>query len=386
MLIHKPNYSVIAAGVVDAITPSDGLTPLQHSLMHSVFEMLYGHDLVLNDPGERFWAGVPSLSTRAQYFAGYVYDDPASQEYANLMILGAFVLRPLPAEVVERIEAYFKAMNVDDTLLGIARQMVDVEVCIKGDAYEQIGYTQGWTNVDKPWSPCTDEQLFAMWDGLSSLPPDTIGYQVHRFYIDRGFRFPGHPDGAAPLLSQHDWVHVLADYGSKVDAELEVFAFIAMAAGTVEAFALLAMVVSLFESGLLCNAADGFFERHPDNLSLHGCTIRVADAMRRGRAVAANMPIDFMSMDWFAVADLKVETLRQTWAVPPKSLKAIEAGSKGPFEQGGISEFQLQQAIDVYGNDDPNTPENRNYIAEMFQFLTGLAKRCDDGSNGASDA
>lgn len=38
-----------------------------------------------------------------------------------------------------------------------------------------------------------------------------------------GFSCPGPPGSAPPLLAQHDWVHVLADYGSTVESELEVF-------------------------------------------------------------------------------------------------------------------------------------------------------------------
>jgi hypothetical protein len=46
-------------------------------------------------------------------------------------------------------------------------------------------------------------------------------------------------------------VHVLADFGTTVESELEVFAFIAQANDDLHAFSLLAMVVSLFETGYL---------------------------------------------------------------------------------------------------------------------------------------
>ena len=88
-------------------------------------------------------------------------------------------------------------------------------------------------------------------------------------YRARGFVFPGRPGSAPPLLAQHDWVHVLADYGTTVESELEVFAFIARANDDMRAFSLLAMVVSLFETGYL-RAGRRLFEAFPGQLSQAG--------------------------------------------------------------------------------------------------------------------
>jgi len=55
------------------------------------------------------------------------------------------------------------------------------------------------------------------------------------------FEFPGRPGSAPPLLAQHDWMHVIGHYGSTVEAELEVFAFISRANDDPRAFSLLAM-------------------------------------------------------------------------------------------------------------------------------------------------
>ena len=86
------------------------------------------------------------------------------------------------------------------------------------------------------------------------------------FYRARGFAFPGAPGSAPPLLAQHDWVHVLADFGTTVECELEVFAFIARANDDMRGFSLLAMVVSLFETGYLRTGA-GLFESDLGHLS-----------------------------------------------------------------------------------------------------------------------
>ena len=96
-----------------------------------------------------------------------------------------------------------------------------------------------------------------------------IGRRVHDFYQARGFRFPGEPGSAPPLLAQHDWVHVLGDFGTTVECELEVFGFIARASHDPQAFALLAMAILLFQTGTLASAA-GIFEADAGHLCATG--------------------------------------------------------------------------------------------------------------------
>ena len=82
----------------------------------------------------------------------------------------------------------------------------------------------------------------ARWRSLAALPTGTVGRGVHDFSLARGFAFPGEPGSAPPLLAQHDWVHVVADHGTTVENEIEVFGLIARANDDPRAFSLLAMV------------------------------------------------------------------------------------------------------------------------------------------------
>ena len=59
-------------------------------------------------------------------------------------------------------------------------------------------------------------------------------------YDSRGFELPGAPGGAPPDLAQHDFVHVLADYGTNLRGEVEVFALIGRADPDPKGFAWLA--------------------------------------------------------------------------------------------------------------------------------------------------
>ncbi len=51
--------------------------------------------------------------------------------------------------------------------------------------------------------------------------------------------------------------------------------------------------------------------------------------------------IDFLRMDWFAVAHRTCEDLRERFHLVPKSAAAVAAGAVGPWEPGGISPFQM---------------------------------------------
>ena len=106
--------------------------------------------------------------------------------------------------------------------------------------------------LDSAWAFSEDdEEMAAQWRSLEHLSPDSLGRKVWELYQARGFAFPGTPGSAPPMLTQHDWLHVLADYGTTVESEVEVFGLIARANDDLHAFSLLAMVISLFETGYL---------------------------------------------------------------------------------------------------------------------------------------
>jgi hypothetical protein len=106
------------------------------------------------------------------------------------------------------------------------------------------------------------------------------------------------------------------------------------------------MVISLFERGYLATGA-GLFEASPGHFSSHPhMALRLADAMRRGALchdeVTGADSIDFLQMDWFAVAAVPCADLRERFHLVPKDPAAFEAGSVGPWEPGGISPFQIE--------------------------------------------
>lgn len=332
---------LLSHGLVAAVAPPGGLTDTQRLLLDAVVSAMTGYPPTFDGP-ELDAAGLATvLADRAPEFRGRI---------VQLMVLLGLVLRPIPEEVADRIGLYASALGVEEGMIDIAREFAHGSLGLAAFDFERNGYTASWDEsaatalrttaaLAGPWEEDpADAGLAAQWQALEELPRGTLGRRVAEFYLARGFTYPGTAGSAPPLLAQHDWVHVLADYGTTVESEIEVFAFIARANEDLHAFSLLAMVVSLFETGYLRTGA-GLFESSPGHLSERGMAPRLADAMRRGAQCQGS--IDFMRVDWFDLAALPLEQAREHFAVPEKSAVALGAGSVGPWEPGGISPFQL---------------------------------------------
>ena len=334
--------AVLSRGILGAVTPPSGLTEIQRLLVESLFASMTGHPAVFDRPvlgPEQFGH---ALARRNREFRTRI---------VQLMVLLALVVRPLPTELTSRVAAYARELEVEEGMLEVAARFADGSLGLAAVDFERNGYTADWHPEDarvlhtsrelsSAWEASAgDLALAEQWTALEALDPGTLGRSITDFYRARGFVYPGLPGSAPPLLAQHDWVHVVADYGTTVESELEVFAFIARANDDMRGFSLLAMVVSLFETGYLRSGA-GLFEYSPGHLSGQGMAVRVADAMRRGALCVGS--IDFLRTDWFALAERPVDEVRAHFGVVAKSPEARSAGSVGPWSVGGISPFQVE--------------------------------------------
>ncbi len=159
-----------------------------------------------------------------------------------------------------------------------------------------------------------DPELEERWRAFADLPGETLGRRVWEMYEGRGFGLPGTPGGAPTYLAQHDFVHVLADYGTNLKGELEVFGLIGRADPDPKGFAWLATLVGLFETGYI--SSTGFFDRDVREpiIRAPGMHQRVADAIRRGKVVCDRYGIDLFEVDYYELADRSVD--RDTRATP----------------------------------------------------------------------
>ncbi len=160
-------------------------------------------------------------------------------------------------------------------------------------------------------------------------------------YDSRGFEAAGRARRpAGRYLAQHDFVHVLADYGTNLRGEVEVFALIGRADPDPKGFAWLATLIGLFETGYITSS--GFFDRDVRDpvIQAPGMHVRVADGIRRGKVIWQRCDMDLFEFDYHAHATLPVDEVREIVGVPPKSEAALAAGSAALDSFEGMSETQ----------------------------------------------
>jgi hypothetical protein len=352
---------IIADGVASASAPAGGLLPVQRSLILALTDAMSGHEVTLDDR--------PVLS--AGEFAGIMARRalPFRTRMVQYMVLSALLLHPIPEEVAENVASFARELEVEEGMVRVAGEFAHGSLGLAAVDFVRNGYEGTWNEeasaaavhsshvLHDAWEfSVADPELAAQWAALEHFPPDSIGRGVWEMYQSRGFTFPGAPGSAPPLLAQHDWVHVLGEYGTTVESEVEVFGLIARANDDMHAFSLLAMVISLFETGYLARGA-GLFESSPGHFSADGrMAVRLSDAMVRGARchddVTGSDSIDFLQMDWFTVAHQSCKELRERFHLTPKSQAAIDAGSVGPWERGGISPFQMKCGRDLAAAQD----------------------------------
>ena len=153
--------------------------------------------------------------------------------------------------------------------------------------------------------------------GLNSdrLPEGTLGRGVFKLYQSRGFVFPGSP-GISTTVARTarlgPCARRLRHHGRIGAGGLRLHR---PGQRRHAGFSLLAMVISLFETGYLRTGA-GLFEASPvTSRRTTASPLRIADAMRRGAlcrdSVLGIDSIDYLHLDWFTIADLSVTDARR---------------------------------------------------------------------------
>jgi hypothetical protein len=366
---RQDEVQFIARGVLTVVAPPEGLTRVQalcfRAMSDAMTETTLDLDAVEPIDATEFAEG---LARRAEDFR---------VRMVQIMVILALLLRQLPREVADRLQEFANEMNVGEEcrdLLAATRHLAAGSLGLAMADFERNGYetmafersgAEGEHTAAEFWAATPhDPELAARWAALEDCPDGSLGRRIWEFYRARGFEFPGTPGSAPPALAQHDWIHVLADYGTMVESELEVFGLISRASDDPRAFSLLVQVLGLFEAGYL-QAGMGLFQMDVGHVSTHESemAIRLGDALKRGAWAAwqhnlandTDTGIDFLAVDWFEHAAKPVEQVRAEFFLVDKAEKseaAVAAGSVGPWEPGGISPFQAaagQAAADAAG-------------------------------------
>ena len=291
----------------------------------------------------------------AEVMAGQ--SEESRRRVVHIMVLAELILRPIPPEVARRVSAYADALGANDQFVRIARRYAQGAFGLAWLDLHRNGFAEHWemarmdqlkTNVkleDQLALGVEDRPLAELWHSFQHFAPGTLGRTVWDMYRGRGFALPGSMGGASAYLAQHDFVHVLADYGTNLPGELEVFSLIARADPDPKGFAWVATLVGLFDTGYVESA--GFFdvdikERRLNSPAMH---VRIADALHRGRTLREQLGTDLLEVDYHDFTSQPLDDVRHELGLTPKSERALTARSPGVFDRDGLTPFQLQ-----YGN------------------------------------
>ncbi len=351
---------LVARGIATAVAPETGLTDVQADLLEAIASALTGIDVdyrALEPLGPDGLAAV--LEGR---------DLEYRQRIVHHMVLGELVLRPIPTVVAHRVAKYADALGIKDDFVRVARRYAQGAYGLAWKDLQRNGFVEHVQDAgdadaeargrrapgrggSAPFVPAeVDPELAARWIAFADLPDESLGHSVWEMYDGRGFALPGTPGGAPAYLAQHDFVHVLADYGTNLRGELEVFAFIGRADPDPKGFAWLATLTGLFETGYI--PTTGFFDRDVSErvIQAPGMHQRIADAIRRGKVVSQRYGVDLFEVDYHELAARPVPEVREILSIPPKGPGAVAAGCVGPFSLEGMSETQRRAVAQRRGD------------------------------------
>ncbi|MFI5043593.1 MAG: hypothetical protein ACHQDC_02265 [Acidimicrobiales bacterium] len=338
---------LVARGIATAVACEDGLTDVQAELLSAIASALTGISVD--------YRGLEPLGPEELADVLVGHDLSYRHRIVHHMVLGELVLRPIPVVVAHRVATYAQALGVTDDFVRVARRYAQGAYGLAWLDLQRSGFVQHVREVDPEAPPAratrtaaafeparVDPELAERWAAFEDLSAGTLGRSVWEMYDGRGFDLPGTPGGAPAYLAQHDFMHVLADYGTNLYGELEVFGFIGRADPDPKGFAWMATLVGLFETGYI--STTGFFDRdvREHHVGAPGMNQRVADAIRRGKVVCDCYGIDLFDVDYHELAARPVEEVRDRFGIPPKSSRALEGGSAGVFDPDGMSEHQRQ--------------------------------------------
>ena len=304
------------AAVLTAFAPVGGLDDLQHEFLGDIAELLYGIDLDTVTP----MVPVPVVEL----------SEETRHHVVHLLVLLEFVEHPLRPEVADAVMAFADRLDVQLGILRDSRNFAHhhfaavyldlqrsnwyeaetVRESLHGRWWELLRSKVAYIGVVE------DHAIAEKWRGLRDCAPGSWGHAVAEFYERHDFPFPGERHGIYELGARHDWVHVLADYETTPEGELDVFAFIAASMADHRGIVLLAIALGLFQNGLIRHVQmKRITNARTDTLRDPGAIDRWANAFRRG----AQCPVDVMgTVDLFAHKDVALDQARRDFGVVPK--------------------------------------------------------------------
>jgi hypothetical protein len=269
-------------------------------------------------------------------------DPRLRNQLAHVVVVLELLLHPLPAGLERHVEQYLARVGVHTPYVAIVRDTAqDHLLRLHADLLRNSWYTEQTIHgIFKGrfaemvrsklayYSIGHDDSLSGRWRALEQCPEGSWGHGVAEFYRVHGFAYPGEHDGIYEVGALHDWVHVLADYSTDAEGEIDVFAFIAATMEDERGFIQFIFTLALFQNATVDTVGGRKVPiARADTMSDPGATDRLADSLYRASRCTADV---MGGVDHFALADTPLDELRTRWQIPPKGVPSTGALEEPP--------------------------------------------------------
>ncbi|MEM9728933.1 MAG: hypothetical protein AAF997_10130 [Myxococcota bacterium] len=316
--ISTDHAEVLGRALVAACRLDGWQAPTQPRLLTTLFHELLGKDYDFE-----------TLEPNAAEEAATVLESPEERhELVQLMCMVEILCTEASPEMEQSVAAWATKLGVPERSLVYLRDLAEGEVRKTLEDFYRLNWigdlshrTPGFAKLRELGAEAyastveVDPDKAARYDNLKSFPEGSLGRYLYEFYQERGFAFPGEEGAASEAVAHHDWIHLLADYGTTPLGEIEVLSFMNGSSRSPGVFLGLIGALALFESAIM---GEGFVTvAYPgQGLSRDRGPDRMAEAVKRGNACKTDLLLD---VEFFSMADEPLVDLRERFEIPPRS-------------------------------------------------------------------
>ena len=237
------------------------------------------------------------------------------------MIIMSFIDQDADGREADAVEKFAQALEVEERSVRNVRQMAEgrtrlvrFDVIRRFWAVDKIrqrireeGLRVLWQSVQGARRRYQNDEMAARYRALENLAPGTLGRQYWEYMRENQFPLPGELGAAPETITFHDMTHVLSDYGTTPEEEIQIACF---SAGfrKKEPLAFVLFVMLQFHFGLAIGpgvpTSRGLFD-----------VGKALTAMRRGAAMNIDLTDTWKYWD---VIDQPVAALRERYNIAPR--------------------------------------------------------------------
>jgi hypothetical protein len=318
LLQPDPSAALLGLRAMKAIAAASGMIgPVQRALMDAVRRVVLRIDADID--------ALPPI-TPAELAAGFPSPE-LRQQFTNGMLVLALADGVPSRETTAKVEAFAEALGIAAPELTNLRRLTEGHMLlfrldvlrrsqvgdIMRDQLEQHGVMGLAKSVLGLRGLMEDPALAASYRAWEKLPEDTLGHAMWRYYQRNRFGMPGERGGFPEAGMYHDFSHVLGDYDTDPEGELDVASFSAGYKRT-RPFHLVLFAVLIFSTGVNVRPTAGNVTIGV--LGRPGAAERMFAAIERGSQVSVDLSDKW---DYWPYVGLPIDEARRRLNIAPKA-------------------------------------------------------------------